>query len=134
MIHRPRHVVLVCGGRDYDTAAASITFSTVSLPYAFLVRIQRRGSRCRHPGRDGGGERHTHVAVSRILPEDWEAHGRLAGPIRNAPMIREGKPDVVIAFPGGPGTAQTCGASALSRTALWCCLKKGVKTAARTPA
>jgi hypothetical protein len=35
---------------------------------------------------------------------DWKAHGRAAGPIRNRLMIEEGKPDLVIAFPGGRGT------------------------------
>lgn len=36
---------------------------------------------------------------------DWEAHGKAAGPIRNAKMLAEGKPDFVVAFPGGKGTA-----------------------------
>lgn len=36
---------------------------------------------------------------------DWRGHGRGAGPIRNARMISEGHPDLVIAFPGGIGTA-----------------------------
>jgi hypothetical protein len=31
--------------------------------------------------------------------------GKAAGPIRNQRMIDEGKPDLVIAFPGGRGTA-----------------------------
>jgi hypothetical protein len=35
---------------------------------------------------------------------DWSAHGNNAGPIRNQRMIDEGKPDLVIAFPGGKGT------------------------------
>lgn len=39
------------------------------------------------------------------FPADWDSHPRAAGPIRNAQMLREGKPDVVIAFPGGRGTA-----------------------------
>ncbi len=39
------------------------------------------------------------------FPADWGAHGRAAGPIRNGQMLREGKPDIVIAFPGGTGTA-----------------------------
>lgn len=38
-------------------------------------------------------------------PADWRAHGRAAGPIRNAKMLAEHKPDAVIAFPGGAGTA-----------------------------
>lgn len=36
---------------------------------------------------------------------DWHTHGRAAGPIRNRRMIEEGKPDLVVAFPGGRGTA-----------------------------
>ncbi|BAQ18361.1 hypothetical protein GL4_2928 [Methyloceanibacter caenitepidi] len=36
---------------------------------------------------------------------DWNKHGRAAGPIRNKQMLDEGKPDLVIAFPGGRGTA-----------------------------
>ena len=35
---------------------------------------------------------------------DWNAHGRAAGPIRNKRMLMEGKPDLVVAFPGGRGT------------------------------
>lgn len=36
---------------------------------------------------------------------DWATHGKAAGPIRNAQMLEVGKPDIVIAFPGGAGTA-----------------------------
>lgn len=36
---------------------------------------------------------------------DWKRYGNSAGPIRNQQMIDEGKPDLVIAFPGGRGTA-----------------------------
>lgn len=40
----------------------------------------------------------------------WEIHGqRLAGPMRNKQMLVEGKPELVIAFPGGTGTAHMCG-------------------------
>ena len=36
---------------------------------------------------------------------DWNKHGKAAGPIRNQQMLEEGKPDLVVAFPGGRGTA-----------------------------
>jgi len=36
---------------------------------------------------------------------NWERHGRAAGPIRNQFMLDDGKPDLVLAFPGGDGTA-----------------------------
>ena len=35
---------------------------------------------------------------------DW-SQGRKAGPLRNQKMLDDGKPDVVLALPGGPGTA-----------------------------
>jgi hypothetical protein len=38
-------------------------------------------------------------------PANWKRHGRRAGFIRNKQMLDEGKPDLVIAFPGGNGTA-----------------------------
>ena len=34
----------------------------------------------------------------------WQLEGRSAGPIRNRRML-DARPDLVIAFPGGPGTA-----------------------------
>ena len=37
-------------------------------------------------------------------PADWKTYGKRAGHIRNAQMLNEGKPDLVIAFPGGRGT------------------------------
>lgn len=38
-------------------------------------------------------------------PADWATFGLGAGHRRNRTMLLRGKPDVVIAFPGGPGTA-----------------------------
>jgi len=32
------------------------------------------------------------------FPADWVKYGRAAGPIRNSQMLREGKPDMVLAF------------------------------------
>jgi hypothetical protein len=38
------------------------------------------------------------------IPARWAEHGRSAGPIRNR-VIAEMLPDLLIHFPGGPGTA-----------------------------
>lgn len=35
----------------------------------------------------------------------WHEHGWKAGPIRNQRMLDEARPDLVLAFPGGAGTA-----------------------------
>jgi hypothetical protein len=40
-----------------------------------------------------------------VYQADWTGLGRKAGPIRNQRMLDEGKPDLVVAFPGGRGTA-----------------------------
>jgi len=41
----------------------------------------------------------------RMFKADWNKHGKAAGPLRNQRMLDEGKPDLVVAFPGGRGTA-----------------------------
>ena len=40
-----------------------------------------------------------------LFRADWAADGRAAGPARNRRMLAEFRPDLVIAFPGGDGTA-----------------------------
>ena len=40
----------------------------------------------------------------RDFPAEWRRYGRSAGYRRNQQMLDEGKPDLVVAFPGGPGT------------------------------
>lgn len=44
------------------------------------------------------GESHG-IDVERY-PALWELHGKRAGPIRNSQMLKEGQPDLVIAFRG----------------------------------
>lgn len=40
-----------------------------------------------------------HPALIEVAyPADWDSYGRSAGPIRNTQMLKEGMPDVVLAF------------------------------------
>lgn len=39
------------------------------------------------------------------FPANWKKYGKAAGHIRNQQMLDEVKPDLVVAFPGGTGTA-----------------------------
>ncbi len=91
--------VLVCGGRDYRD---------VDHVYEVLDGIEIdtliHGAA---PGADSIAEMWADergVKVERF-PADWERYGRAAGPIRNFQMLFHGKPDFVVAFPGGRGTA-----------------------------
>ncbi|MBR0908260.1 hypothetical protein [Bradyrhizobium liaoningense] len=47
--------------------------------------------------------RSRHIDVQ-AFPAAWVRHGNAAGPIRNGQMLRDGKPGLVVAFPGGRGT------------------------------
>ena len=38
------------------------------------------------------------------FPANWARYGKSAGPRRNYQMIQEGRPTLVLAFPGGRGT------------------------------
>ena len=39
-----------------------------------------------------------------VYPALWSKYGKKAGPIRNQQMLDEGRPDIVMAFPGSKGT------------------------------
>ena len=95
--------VLVTGGRDYSDAQA-VSDSLNRLDEIASIECVIHGGA---PGADALGavwaaSRHLRMEA---YPADWGAHGRAAGPIRNQRMIDEGKPDLVVAFPGGRGTA-----------------------------
>lgn len=40
----------------------------------------------------------SHGIPVRKFPADWNQYGKRAGPIRNSQMLKEGKPDLVVAF------------------------------------
>lgn len=98
--------VLVCGGRK---------FSDRELLYKVLNII--------HNGIKGGIKTIIHGGASgadsiagdwsvnvlkkeaEVYLANWNLHKTAAGPIRNRKMLKEGKPDIVVAFPGGSGTS-----------------------------
>jgi len=95
--------VLVCGGRDYCNAMQFV--------HCVCAILNKRGIDCIiHGGAPGAGSMAGKFAEwmkipTQVFPADWEKHGKAAGPIRNALMLLEGKPDLVVAFAGGKGTA-----------------------------
>ena len=94
--------VLICGGRDFIGVGHIELALRRTTPTPTLVITG--GAR----GADTYADRVAEMlGIPRmIFPANWNGDGpRAAGPIRNQRMIDEGRPDLVIAFPGGSGTA-----------------------------
>jgi excisionase family DNA binding protein len=61
-------------------------------------------------------------------PAQWEVYGKSAGPRRNEHMLREGKPDGFVAFPGGVGTAHLVRIAKAAGVKVWEVKGRGVNT------
>lgn len=95
--------VLVCGGRDYED-------------WTFIVRVLDRVharqtiTQLIEGGATGADELARRWAKARgievlTFTAHWERYPGRAGLIRNAQMLREGRPELVVAFKGGRVTA-----------------------------
>lgn len=95
--------VLVCGGRDFDDA---LTLGS----WLGGIHKQRGISLLIEGGAPGADFMARKFAEWQNIPvqtfeAEWERYGKSAGPRRNERMLSEGKPDLVVAFEGGKGTA-----------------------------
>lgn len=95
--------VLVCGGRSYRNHESLFGVLDGLHSSKTLVAVIDGGAR----GADwlASSWALEHGVPSQTFRADWKHLGKAAGPIRNQRMIDEGKPDLVIAFPGASGTA-----------------------------
>ncbi len=89
--------VLVCGSRWWkDVAAIEQRLRALNLGAGDVII----------DGHATGADQIAHAfadrnkITSKCFPADWEEYGNAAGPIRNAQMLRVGKPDLVLAFHG----------------------------------
>lgn len=91
--------LLVCGGRNYADYARVCEVIKLLAPTVIIHGAAR--------GADSLAARwaHENSVTAEAYPAEWERDGRAAGPIRNKRMLTLGKPDCVLAFPGGRGTA-----------------------------
>lgn len=97
--------VLVCGGRGYsgrNRVARQLDAVRVSCPHDSMTVIQG--------GATGADQLAREWCIAQCVPyinvpANWKRDGRAAGPIRNQRMLDDCKPDLVLAFPGGSGTA-----------------------------
>lgn len=98
--------VLVCGGRDfsdYQLLAGVLDRLHDENPIAAIIHGNARGA-----------DTLAHQwAIKRgvggwACPANWSRDGKRAGPLRNQRMLGH-HPDLVVAFPGGRGTADMIG-------------------------
>lgn len=106
--------ILVCGGRNFSDRALVIRvldyLNRPSRPITHLIH-----GACRGADLLAADWATLRSIPTTAYPADWSLHGPAAGPIRNALMLDEGKPSLVIAFPGGRGTT-SCLALARARS------------------
>lgn len=109
--------ILVCGGRDYNDANGV---------YNALDRLHaKKRITCVIQGGASGADmlawgwaKAYGVPVEEYKAE-WEKYGKRAGPLRNKRMLDEGKPDGVVAFPGGRGTADMVAQAEVIGLKVW---------------
>jgi hypothetical protein len=95
--------VLVCGGRDYrDPNALKGVLDGFHAVKPITVIIEGGASGADCYAAEWSDENQTALETYRA---NWRDFGRAGGPQRNQRMIDQGKPDYVVAFPGGRGTA-----------------------------
>lgn len=96
-------IVLVTGGRNYsdrDRVFSTLDKLHAETPITCIVAGEQTGA-------DTYALKWANAKPVPWLryPADWDHYGKSAGPRRNRKMLKEGKPDLVVAFPGGDGTA-----------------------------
>lgn len=95
--------VLVCGGRRFNDALTLGSWlggiHKNNGPITVLIEGGAKGA-------DFLARRFAEYQGIRVqtYKADWDRFGPSAGPLRNKRMIEDGKPDLVVAFPGGRGT------------------------------
>jgi hypothetical protein len=99
---KDRYMVLVCGGRDFKDFVYVSKVLSNCLPHR-PTHILTGGCR----GADKLAQQWAELAEIPFstYAADWDAYGKAAGPKRNQAMLDDCQPDLVVAFPGGKGTA-----------------------------
>ena len=92
--------VLVCGGRDYRNY--NFIFEVLGQIKSQITEVIHGDAR----GADTGADVWARINGVKVVPfpANWKTHGKAAGFIRNREML-DYDVDLVIAFPGGNGTA-----------------------------
>ncbi len=98
--------IIICGGREYKDSA--YIWRQLGLYHERFGITEEVDGDCRGADRIGGAWAEYYDIPRTPCPvttEDWDTHGKKAGNMRNQYMLETHRPDVVLAFPGGPGTS-----------------------------
>jgi aspartokinase-like uncharacterized kinase len=96
-------VVLVCGGRAFaDKLRLFRALDRIHADTPIRHVVQGGAQGADHLARQWAAER---GVPSVSYHADWGRFGRSAGPRRNQEQLERGAPDLVLAMPGGSGTA-----------------------------
>lgn len=85
--------ILICGSRNWIDWGTLYRIISALPPGTVIISGEARGA-------DRIARRIAEACGLEVekYPANWNAYGKAAGPIRNRQMLKEGKPDLVLAF------------------------------------
>lgn len=100
--------VIICGGRDYDDKSMVRRVLFWLRDQTDLEVFEVAHGNCLtgadSMAQDWNDQYNKETPVAKY-PADWRKLAGPAGPIRNSFMLDDFRPNIVVAFPGGKGTA-----------------------------
>jgi predicted polyphosphate/ATP-dependent NAD kinase len=109
--------VLVTGGRKYaNRARVYSALDAVHAKHGISLLIEGGARGADRLARDWAKLRRV---PHETCEADWDRYGNAAGGIRNSQMLADWKPEAVVAFKGGTGTADMVAKAERARVPVW---------------
>ena len=109
--------IVVTGGRDYrDADRVTQALDAVHRKHGIEAVIQGGADGADRLAAEWAWDRQIRVGTYNA---QWRKYGKKAGPIRNEEMLHLSKPDAVVAFPGGSGTADCIARAKAKGIPVW---------------
>lgn len=97
--------LLVTGGRNFnDEEFVFKELDKLHKIYNFSLLIHGDATGADTLSKNWALKNNVPVKAFPVTKQDWQQYGKAAGVIRNSVMLKE-NPDLLVAFPGGKGTA-----------------------------
>lgn len=98
--------LLVAGGREYaDRDHVRSVLDVIDVYAGIFCLVHGGASGADSLANEWAFDRGVLAEVYPVSQREWREHGKAAGPMRNARMLKEGRPDYAVLFPGGRGTS-----------------------------